>query len=79
MKVGVKSGSSCQAWSNTGTGGAGSFVSGTDDQYKNSASISGLTPGTTYCVAFGATDDQGNSSLSDMNPVTLAPYTFTTQ
>ena len=79
LKVGVKSGSSCQAWSNTGTGGAGSFVSGTDDQYKNSASISGLTPGTTYCVAFGATDEQGNSSLSDMNPVTLAPYTFTTQ
>jgi hypothetical protein len=79
LKVVVKSGSSCPAWSTTGSGPAGSFVGGTDDEYKNSATISsGLTPGTTYCVAFGASDSNGNTALSDMNPVTQVPYTFTT-
>ena len=79
LKVVAQSGAGCPAWNKTGSGPAGSFVGGTDDQYKNAASISGLAPGTTYCVAFGATDSHGNSALSDLNPVTQAPYTFTTQ
>ena len=79
LKAVVKSGSTCPAWTNTGTGPAGSFVGGTDNQYRNSATIaSGLAAGTTYCVAFGATDSSGNVALSDFNPVTMLPYTITT-